>query len=147
MIERKLFLFFIFMMPFILLFGQTKSKFVKTTITCEMKNEWLKNRKLPIPEQFPLPTNILDIETEFKINPSIFDNYPNDQVLSYSYFVTVNKKGKVTDIEFLVLANGFIEDDLINSIKNIKFKPAMLKKKPVSSYIVVEYKLICNGCK
>ncbi|HEY3403391.1 MAG TPA: DUF4375 domain-containing protein [Ohtaekwangia sp.] len=112
---------------------------VVTEIAVEMENEWLINRELETADNYPAPTNAQQIAADFNAPVSLFDGYPQDYYLSYSYFVTVDEKGNVMKKEFSVADNGRIANQVEEAIEKIKFSPATKGSKEVSSYVFVKF--------
>src|SRR5690606_30752861 len=117
-----------------------ENPFVVTEIVCEMENKWLTNRDLETADKYPAPTNSQQIATNFNAPLSLFDGYPQDNDLSYTYFVTVDEKGNVINKEFSVADNGRITKEVEAAIQKIKFAPATKDNKEVKSYIFVIFK-------
>ncbi|WP_405415513.1 DUF4375 domain-containing protein [Maribacter sp. Asnod1-A12] len=114
---------------------------VKTTIVCEMEDEWLINRKLETADSYPIILNKTALEGSFKASVSLFDNYPQDYELSYNYFVSINEEGHTTNSDFLMASNGFLREEVESSIRKMKFKPALKNGTAINSYIIVHFKL------
>ncbi len=114
--------------------------FVVTDIVCEMEDEWLTNRMLETADKYPTPTNSQEIAKDFKAPLSLFDGYPQDNDLTYTYFLTVDEKGTVINFEFSVADNARISDKVEEAIQKSKFVPATKNNKQVNSYIFVKFK-------
>jgi hypothetical protein len=121
-------------------FTMFENPFVVTEIVCKMENDWLTNRDLETADKYPAPTNSQQIATIFKAPLSLFDGCPQDNDLSYSYFVTVDENGNVIKKEFSVADNGRITQEVEEAIENLKFVPATKDNKKVMSYIFVKFK-------
>lgn len=120
-------------------FDKFKNPYVATTITCEIKNEWLINRELAPVDTYTIALNAVELGKNFKTGISFFDGYQQDRELSYTYFVTVDNKGNVIKMDFLVADNGRIVKEVESSISKLKFIPATKDNKPVVSYCIVKY--------
>ena len=114
--------------------------FVVTEIVCEMENDWLTNRDLKTADKYPVSTNFKQIATNFKAPLSLFEGYPQDYDLSYTYFVTVDENGNVIKKEFSVADNGRIAQEVEEAIQSLKFVPATKDDKKVQSYTFVKFK-------
>ncbi|MBX7155868.1 MAG: DUF4375 domain-containing protein [Candidatus Kapaibacterium sp.] len=114
--------------------------FVVTEIVCKMQNDWLINRDLEIADRYPEPINSAQIATNFKAPLSLFDGYPQDYDLNYSYFVTVDENGIAIKKEFTFASNGRITNEVEEAIENLKFISATKDNKKVVSYTFVEFK-------
>ncbi|CAM1356080.1 DMP19 family protein [Tenacibaculum ascidiaceicola] len=114
---------------------------VVTSIICEMEDEWLINRELEIADSYPVILNKDVLEKGFKADISVFDGYPQDHELSYSYFVEIDKDGKPIKLDFLVADNGFLTTEVESSIKKMKFKPAKKNGENINSYLIIKHKL------
>lgn len=113
---------------------------VQTSIICEMEDEWLINRELDTAEVYPLPRNGKELASKLSIPISLFQGYPQDVTLSYNYFVSINKFGVVTNIDFLMADNGRITDKVEQNIKKLIFSPAKKGNIDVDSYLIVKHK-------
>src|SRR5690606_40785837 len=113
---------------------------VVTEIVCEMENDWLTNRDLETADKYPVPTNSQPIAKNFTAPISLFEGYPQDYALSYTYFVTVDENGNVIKKEFSVADNGRIAQEVEEAIQNLKFVPATKDDKKVQSYTFVKFK-------
>lgn len=121
-------------------FSMFENPFVVTEIVCEMKNEWLTNRDLETADKYPVPTNSHPISKKFTAPLSLFDGYPQDYDLSYSYFVTVDENGNVIKKDFTIADNRRITQEVEEAIQNLKFVPATKDDKKVKSYTFVKFK-------
>ena len=117
-----------------------KNPFVITDIVCEMENDWLTTRDLETADKYPISTNSQQIAANFKAPLSLFDGYPQDNDLSYTYFVTVDENGNVIKKEFSVADNGRITQEVEEAIQSLKFVPATKDNKKVQSYTFVKFK-------
>ncbi len=114
---------------------------VVTSIICKMEDEWLINRELEIADTYPVILNQNVLEKAFKAEISVFDGYPQDHELSYSYFVEIDKNGKPIKLDFLVADNGFLTTEVESSIKKMKFNPAQKNGKNTNSFLIIRHKL------
>ncbi|AUC15792.1 hypothetical protein BTO06_11810 [Tenacibaculum sp. SZ-18] len=114
---------------------------VVTSIICEMEDEWLINRELEIADSYPIILNKDVLENDFKADISVFDGYPQDHELSYSYFVEIDKDGKPVNLDFLFADNGFLTTAVESSIKKMKFNPAQKNGESINSYLIIKHKL------
>lgn len=121
-------------------FPMFEKPFVVTEIVCEMENDWLTNRDLKTADKYPVSTNFKQIATNFKAPLSLFEGYPQDYDLSYTYFVTVDENGNVIKKEFSVADNGRIAQEVEEAIQSLKFVPATKDDKKVQSYTFVKFK-------
>lgn len=115
---------------------------VKTTILCEMEDEWLINRKLETADTYPQALNNKELAANFNVSADIFKGYLQDTKLSYTYFVAVDEQGQVTKMDFLVADNGFITDEVQANIAKLKFTPAQKDGQAIASYVIVKHQLI-----
>ncbi len=113
---------------------------VITEVVCEMEDECLINRDLEIADKYPSPVDAQEIAANFKATLSLFEGYPQDYHLNYTYFVTVDEKGNVVEYKFSVADNARIADKVENAIETLKFTPAMKGDKEVKSYTFVRFK-------
>lgn len=120
-------------------FPMVDDPYVDTQIVCEMQNDWLSNRNLEKVDRHPEPTNTQQIATDFKAPLSLFEGYPNDYDIRYSYFVTVDETGNVIKKEFSFATNVIITQEVEEAIQNIKFIPATKNNNKVLSYIFVNF--------
>ena len=114
---------------------------VVTSIVCEMGDEWLINRELEVADTYPILLNKDALEKEFNADVSVFDGYPQDHELSYSYFVEIDTNGNPIKIDFSVADNGFLTTQVETSIKKMKFTSAQKNGKNVQSYLFIKHKL------
>ncbi len=114
---------------------------VVTTIISEMEDEWLINRELETADSYPVIIDQNALEKDFKAEISVFDGYPQDYELSYSYFVEIDKSGNPTKLDFLVASNGFLTTEVESCIKKMKFSPAQKNGENINSYLIIRYKL------
>lgn len=112
-----------------------------TSIICEMEDEWLINRELDVTDTYPVILNQNVLEKDFKAEVSVFDGYPQDYELSYSYFVEIDKNGKPIKLEFLSASNGFLTTEVESSINKMKFNPAQKNGTNINSYLIIKHKL------
>lgn len=112
---------------------------VVTVIKCEMQDEWLTNRDLEITDTYPIAINNDELSNSMIVNVSFFDGYSQDNDLNYNYFVTVDEKGNVSELNFLSASNEQITKEVESNILKLKFKPAMKNGKPIRSYVIVKY--------
>jgi antitoxin component YwqK of YwqJK toxin-antitoxin module len=117
---------------------------VVTVIKCEMQDEWLINRDLEIADTYPIAINNVEISNAFIVDVSFYDGYSQDNDLNYNYFVTVDEKGNVLELNFLSASNGQITKEVESNILKLKFKPAMKNGKPIRSYIIVKHEFKLN---
>ncbi len=122
-------------------FNKFENPIVITNIVCEMENEWLINRELETADLYPILLNKKQLEESFKVSTSVFEGYPQDKELSYSYFVSIDKTGKPTKVDFLVADNGFLTTEVESNIGKMEFKPAQRKGENINSYLIIKHKL------
>ncbi len=115
---------------------------VITTIKCEMEDEWLINRDLPIADTYPIPKNHIELADNFKVDIDFFNGYSQDDELSYSYFVGINEIGEVTTIDFSIADNAHIREAVEANIQKICFEPATKDGEATASYIYIKHKFI-----
>lgn len=113
---------------------------VVTSIICKMEDEWLVNRELEIADSYPVLTNKSTLEDEFNADISLFDGYPQDYEISYSYFVEIDKNGLPTKLDFLSASNLLLANEVEKNIKKMKFKPALKNDLNTNSFLVIEHK-------
>lgn len=121
-------------------FDKFEEAVVITVIECEMTDEMLTNRDLQTADTYPKPKNAAELANSFLVDLSFFDGYPQDYELGYTYFVSVDKNGNVTNLDFLVADNGRIADKVESNIKKIEFEPATKSGQAVDSYVIVKHK-------
>ena len=121
-------------------FPMFQNPLVKTTILCEMKAEWLTNRKLDIPDTHPTLLNQKELEAAFKVATTVFDGYSQDHELSYNYFVSIDENGHPTQFDFLMADNGFLKNEVESSMAKMLFNPAQKNGKNVASYLIIKHK-------
>lgn len=122
-------------------FPKFQDPVVVTNISCDMKDEWLVNRELPTADQYPRLLNHEETISKLEIDVAIFENYTQDWTLSYNYFLTIDAQGNLTNMDVISASNGFILDQLKESIKGMKFSPAQKEGKSVHSYLILEFDL------
>ncbi len=83
---------------------------------------------------------MLQIATNFKAPLSLFDGYPQDYELNYTYFVTVDADGNVIKKEFSIADNGHVKNEVEEAIQKMKFVPATKENKKIKSYLFVKFK-------
>lgn len=120
-------------------FPMINDPLVVTSIVCEMKDEWLKNRGLETADSYPVPINSNELAKAFNANLSLFDGYQQQNTISYNYFVGVDSNGDVRSIDFLVADNVRVRLEVEANMMQLKFKPATKNGKPVDSYAIVKH--------
>lgn len=123
-------------------FSMFENPVVVTEIECTMEDEWLINRELETADKYAQPVNAQAIASDFKAPLSLFDDYPQDYDLSYSYMVTVNEHGEVVHLEFSTASNMRIGNEVEEAIQKLKFSPAIKDNKPIISYSYVKFKFV-----
>ncbi len=116
-----------------------KNPIVVAQITYEMKDEWLVNRELEPADSYPVALNKEEIEKSFDVELSLFDSYGPEGNMFYKYFVAIDEKGNITDVDFQMASNGFLTEEIKESFQQLKFKPAMKDGKAVDSYLFMKY--------
>ncbi|GJM62661.1 SMI1/KNR4 family protein [Persicobacter diffluens] len=112
---------------------------VVVLIECEMKDEWQNNRNLEVADSYPYSINNSEVIKLLKVESTLFEGYPEDYTISYSYLVSVDKFGEIIDADFLGGDNMRITDDVNENIKNLKFEAGTRNNIPVDSYTIVRY--------
>ncbi|MGL2998985.1 DMP19 family protein [Flavobacterium sp. RSSB_23] len=123
-----------------------RSKFqnpkVSTVIVSKLCSECYKNYEdYVLPDNTPSPVNHLIIAEKFKAETSIFEHYNDDYILTYGYFLHVDEKGAIVEINFAVADNGWLDEQVKASMSELLFEPALKNGKPVKSIHYVQYKL------
>lgn len=113
---------------------------VETTIVSEMEDEWLINRELETADLYATPINKKELEERLKVLTSIFDGYSQDKELSYNYFVSIDKTGKPTKIDFLSADNVILKKEVESNLEKMIFKPAKKDGEYVNSYLIIKHK-------
>lgn len=114
---------------------------VIVAVVCEMEDEWLLNRELEIADIYPMLLNKEELEKGFNVSTSVFEGYPQDTELSYSYFVSIDKVGKVTKLDFLLADNVTLLEEVEENIERMNFKPAQKDGVNVNSYLIIKHEL------
>ncbi|MFK7770655.1 MAG: DUF4375 domain-containing protein [Saprospiraceae bacterium] len=112
---------------------------VVAQIIYEMEDKWLTNRELETADSYPIPLNNEEVENSFKVEVSVFDGYSAEEELFYNYFVTIDENGNITNADFRMASNGFLREEIQESFKQLKFKPAMKDGEAVESYLFMKY--------
>jgi hypothetical protein len=112
---------------------------VHTEIVCEMKDEWLKNRKLETADSYPVPVNSKELANAFNASLSLFEGYSQENAITYNYFAGVDSNGDVRSIDFLVADNMRLRLEVETNMMQMKFKPAMKNGQPVDSYTIIKH--------
>lgn len=94
-----------------------------------------------IPDTPPELLNISGLEKAFDTQPSIFEPYGDDEIMTYQYRTFVDNKGKLLKKQFLTARNGFVDDQLEKSYKKMKFKPAYKNGTAVPSISIIRHSL------
>jgi len=123
-------------------FDKFKNPKVFTFVSHEMEDEMLTNRELPTADSYPIPLNAGEADQDFNIDASFFDGYSQDDTLSYMYFVSVNKTGKVSKYDFLYAQNWDMGRQVEAHVKKLKFSPARKDRKAVASYVIIWYHFV-----
>lgn len=113
---------------------------VNVVIECEMNDEWQKNRDLEVADSYPYSINNSEVISLLKVESSLIEGYPKNHTITYSYLVSVNKKGELTEADFRGGDNMAITEDVNENIKHLKFKPGLRDNNPVDSNTIVRYK-------
>ncbi len=115
---------------------------VKTNVISKICNGCYKDyENYVVPDNQPTPINDQIIAGKFKAEKSIFDAYGDDHIMSYGYYLFVDKKGNVEDIKFAVADNMWLDKEVKASMVELKFEPALKDDKPIKSIHYVRYKL------
>lgn len=123
-------------------FQKFKNPKVITNILSRLCKDCYKDYKdFKLPDNDPIPINDVEIAEKFKAEKSIFEDYGEDHILSYGYFLFVNEKGIVTEIKFAVADNMWLDHQVKASMAKLKFEPAMKDGKPLKSIHYVQYQL------
>ena len=123
-------------------FPKFKNPKVATTVVSRVCEGCYKEyADFELPDNEPKPMNHLEVTKEFKAESSIFEDYGDDYVLSYGYFVFVNKKGNVDDVKFAVADNGWLDEEVKLSMAKLKFEPALKNGETIKSIHYVRYRL------
>ena len=115
---------------------------VVVSIVCEMEDQWLINRELETADTYPMPMNDKALAQNIKAPLSLFEGYSQDKTLKRRYFVTINEKGTVTNLDFLIADNGALGDEIEANVKALQFKPAMKDGKAVESYLIISHEFV-----
>lgn len=94
-----------------------------------------------LPDNQPLPINGQELTQRFKAETSIIEAYDDDKVLSYGYYLFIDEKGNVENIDFAVGDNMWIHEELQSSMSELKFEPALKDGEPIKSIHYVRYQL------
>ena len=112
---------------------------VVAQITYEMEDEWLTNRELEPADSYPVALNKEEVEKSFDVAVSLLDSYGSEGNMFYKYFVEIDENGNITNADFQMASNGFLTEEIKESFKQLKFKPAMKDGKAVESYLFMKY--------
>ncbi|WP_431471594.1 DUF4375 domain-containing protein [Nonlabens sp. SCSIO 43208] len=123
-------------------FSKFKNPRVKTNIVSYLcKGCYEENEDYQLPDNEPKPINHLELAKYFKVEVSIFDEYGDDKIISYGYYVFVNEKGSVDKITFAIADNMWLDEEVKGSMSKLKFEPALKDGKPIKSIHYVRYRL------
>lgn len=114
---------------------------VSIVIECEMKDEWQNNRNLELADTYPHAINSPEVAKLLSVKHSVFEGYPEDYTITYSYLVSIDKNGEIINPDFQGGDDMSIINDINDNIKLLKFRPGVRNKVPVDSYTIVRYKL------
>jgi hypothetical protein len=112
---------------------------VKVEIVCEMHDEWQLNRNHEVADSYPYAINHLEVAKALKVKESLFDGYPEDYTITYTYLVIVDKQGSQLEASFEGGDNMAITEDTDKNISLLKFKPGIRNGTAVHSSTNVSY--------
>ncbi len=123
-------------------FSEYTNPEVKTTITSRLCNECYKTRTAFIlPDNEPKLLNAEELDI-FDLEPSLLvAGHPADHVMifNYSYVVWTNIDGSVKEVQLSTSSNGWIYDQVEESIRKARFEPTLKDGKPVEGIHAVKY--------
>ncbi|RYE56778.1 MAG: DUF4375 domain-containing protein [Sphingobacteriales bacterium] len=94
------------------------------------------------PDNEPELLNREDLEKSFKADKSLFGAYSDqEQIITYSYIVTTDANGNVTDLKFASADNMWIAKDVEKSMSRLKYGIAYRNTLPTACIFHVMYKL------
>lgn len=118
-------------------FERTK---VIVRIEHKMNDQILSKKGIPLADSYPAPQNAIETANALSVDRSFFEGYSDDQKLTYSYFVSVDSTGNVTDHRFIIADNFRIKDQVEENIQLLRFEPALKEGIPINSYIIITYR-------
>jgi hypothetical protein len=104
-----------------------------------MHDEWQRNRNLEVADSYPFTINHLEVAKALKIKESLFEDYPNDYTITYTYLVTVDEQGRQIEASFEGGDNMAIKEDTNLNIKLLKFEPGKRNGSAIKSNTIVSY--------
>ncbi len=117
-------------------FSKSENLTGKVRFTYLMKEEWLKEKELPVADTYPVCINEEAIKAIIKTPKVLFEPRYQDVEGATCLWLSVDEKGNVTNVEFrsAYMTNG---NEFTKVARIMKFTPAAKDGKPVPSYIYI----------